>query len=154
MAIERYISVCHPHYVGYQNCGIMSIAGLILFSVLFNTGRFLEFETQYHEMVSNFFLKILPFLFHFHFSRHLKIVPGICLELITFCLHTLYSLLRTTYIHSTYFPNTSVLSSRIFLPFFRTVKKRFISRKPPSYDDTKRASSTQSNFIGKYVLMY
>ena len=65
-----------------------------------------------------------------------------------------YSLLViANYIH-TYFPNTSVLSSRIFLPFFRTVKKRFISRRPPSYDDTKGASSTQSNFIGKYVLMY
>ena len=64
-----------------------------------------------------------------------------------------YSFTRYCELH-TYFPNTSVLLSRIFLPFFRTVKKRFISRKPPSYDDTKRASSTQSNFIGKYVLMY
>ena len=56
LAIERYISVCHPHYVGYQNCGIMSIAGLIIFSVLFNTGRFLEFETQY-------IYKVLPMYF-------------------------------------------------------------------------------------------
>jgi len=59
LAIERYISVCHPHYVGYQNCGIMSIAGLILFSVLFNTGRFLEFETQYHEVNQTIFDKEL-----------------------------------------------------------------------------------------------
>ena len=73
LAIERYISVCHPHYVGYQNCGIMSIAGLILFSVLFNTGRFLEFETQYIYKVC--ILKIpIVFICRVGFFSHFQIL--------------------------------------------------------------------------------
>ena len=52
LAVERYISVCHPHHVGFEHAGIMSIAGLITFSVVFNTGRFLEFETVYDNAVS------------------------------------------------------------------------------------------------------
>ena len=54
LAVERYISVCHPHHVGFEHAGIMSIAGLITFSVVFNTGRFLEFETVYDNAVSIF----------------------------------------------------------------------------------------------------
>ena len=79
LAIERYISVCHPHYVGYQNCGIMSIAGLILFSVLFNTGRFLEFETQYiykvpmnFENTNSLYMSSRIFSSFSNFARQLK----------------------------------------------------------------------------------
>ena len=46
--------MCHPHHVGFEHAGIMSIAGLITFSVVFNTGRFLEFETVYDNAVSIF----------------------------------------------------------------------------------------------------
>ena len=52
MAIERYVSVCHPHFVGYSEAGKLSVAGLILFSLVFNICRFLEFETTYEERVS------------------------------------------------------------------------------------------------------
>ena len=52
LAIERYISVCHPHHVGVEHAGLLSIAGLILFSILFNTGRFFEFETKWVNDVS------------------------------------------------------------------------------------------------------
>ena len=53
VAIERYVSVCHPHYVGFSEAGKLSVAGLILFSVVFNICRFLEFETTYEEVVSH-----------------------------------------------------------------------------------------------------
>ena len=52
VAIERYVSVCHPHFVGYSEAGKLSVAGLILFSLVFNICRFLEFETTYEERVS------------------------------------------------------------------------------------------------------
>ena len=58
VAIERYVSVCHPHYVGFSEAGRLSVAGLILFSVIFNICRFLEFETTYEEWVR----KKSPFL--------------------------------------------------------------------------------------------
>ena len=57
VAIERYVSVCHPHFIGYSEAGKLSVAGLILFSIVFNICRFLEFETAYEERVS--LLKIL-----------------------------------------------------------------------------------------------
>ena len=63
LAVERYISVCHPHHVGFEHAGIMSIAGLITFSVVFNTGRFLEFETVYDNAVSILHLKMMQALF-------------------------------------------------------------------------------------------
>ena len=52
VAIERYVSVCHPHYVGSNCAGIFSVAGLVVFSVVFNICRFLEFETTYENVVS------------------------------------------------------------------------------------------------------
>ena len=55
LAIERYISVCHPHHVGVEHAGLLSIAGLILFSILFNTGRFFEFETKWVNDVSKIY---------------------------------------------------------------------------------------------------
>ena len=53
VAIERYVSVCHPHFVGYSEAGKLSVAGLILFSIIFNICRFLEFETTYKNVVSS-----------------------------------------------------------------------------------------------------
>merc|ERR1712241_984656 len=47
VAIERYVSVCHPHFVGYSEAGKLSVAGLILFSLVFNICRFLEFDSSY-----------------------------------------------------------------------------------------------------------
>ena len=52
VAIERYVSVCHPHFVGYSEAGKLSVLALILFSIIFNICRFLEFETTYEERVS------------------------------------------------------------------------------------------------------
>jgi len=46
VAIERYVSVCHPHYVGFSEAGKLSVAGVILFSVVFNINRFFEYTTQ------------------------------------------------------------------------------------------------------------
>jgi len=54
VAIERYVSVCHPHFVGYSEAGKLSVAGLILFSLVFNICRFLEFETTYEERTESF----------------------------------------------------------------------------------------------------
>ena len=47
MAIERYISVCHPLTKPRANTGVYTVAGLVVFSVAFNVCRFLEFETAY-----------------------------------------------------------------------------------------------------------
>ena len=52
VAIERYMSVCHPHFTPSHCAGNFSIAGLIVFSIAFNIGRFLEFETIYRYSVS------------------------------------------------------------------------------------------------------
>ena len=52
MAIERYISVCHPLTKPNANTGVYTIAGLVVFSVAFNVCRFLEFETTYETVVS------------------------------------------------------------------------------------------------------
>jgi hypothetical protein len=52
VAIERYVSVCHPLYSPSHCSGSVSIFTLILFSVLFNICRFLEFETTYEYAVS------------------------------------------------------------------------------------------------------
>ena len=51
MAIERYISVCHPLTKPNANTGVYTIAGLVVFSVAFNVCRFLEFETTYETVV-------------------------------------------------------------------------------------------------------
>ena len=47
VAIERYMSVCHPHFTPSHCAGSFSIAGLVIFSIAFNVCRFLEFETTY-----------------------------------------------------------------------------------------------------------
>merc|ERR1712227_327239 len=47
VAIERYTSVCHPHYTPSHCAGSFSISALVIFSVAFNICRFLEFETTY-----------------------------------------------------------------------------------------------------------
>ena len=52
VAIERYISVCHPLTKPNANTGVYTIAGLVVFSVAFNVCRFLEFETTYETVVS------------------------------------------------------------------------------------------------------
>ena len=52
MAIERYVSVCHPHYSPSHCSAGVAIVTLIVFSVLFNVCRFLEFETTYEYAVS------------------------------------------------------------------------------------------------------
>ena len=57
MAIERYVSVCHPHYVGFSEAGKLSVAGVILFSVVFNINRFFEYTTQTDIRVSFFSVK-------------------------------------------------------------------------------------------------
>ena len=55
MAIERYVSVCHPMSQPGENTGVMSILGLIFFSFAFNICRFLEFETTYDVAVSRLY---------------------------------------------------------------------------------------------------
>ncbi len=52
VAIERYVSVCHPHFIPSHCAGMLSVAGLVIFSILFNVCRFLEFETTYEIQVS------------------------------------------------------------------------------------------------------
>ena len=53
VAIERYTSVCHPHYTPSHCAGSFSISALVIFSVAFNICRFLEFETTYSSEVIN-----------------------------------------------------------------------------------------------------
>ena len=55
VAIERYVSVCHPHYSPSHCSAGFAIVTLILFSVLFNICRFLEFETTYEYAVRTSF---------------------------------------------------------------------------------------------------
>ena len=72
VAIERYVSVCHPHFVGYSEAGKLSVAGLILFSIVFNICRFLEFETTYKNVVSSsksFLHSVWKRLKNFHFNE-------------------------------------------------------------------------------------
>ncbi|TRY79518.1 hypothetical protein TCAL_11677 [Tigriopus californicus] len=52
VAIERYVSVCHPLRTPSDCTGTLSIIGLIVFSVAINICRFLEFETTYEHRVS------------------------------------------------------------------------------------------------------
>ena len=52
VAIERYVSVCHPHYVGFSEAGKMAVTGVILFSIVFNINRFFEYKTCYATEVS------------------------------------------------------------------------------------------------------
>ena len=52
VAIERYISVCHPLTKPNANTGVYTVTGLVLFSVAFNVCRFLEYETTYETVVS------------------------------------------------------------------------------------------------------
>ena len=52
VAIERYTSVCHPHYQPSHCAGSFSISALVIFSVAFNICRFLEFETTYMTEVN------------------------------------------------------------------------------------------------------
>jgi hypothetical protein len=54
VAIERYVSVCHPHYVGFSEAGKMAVTGVILFSIVFNINRFFEYKTCYATEVSTF----------------------------------------------------------------------------------------------------
>jgi hypothetical protein len=58
VAIERYVSVCHPHYSPSHCSGSVSIVALITFSLLFNVCRFLEFETTYEYAVSSFHCQV------------------------------------------------------------------------------------------------
>ena len=55
VAIERYVSVCHPLTKPNANTGVYTVAGLIVFSVAFNICRFLEFETTYETVVSEIY---------------------------------------------------------------------------------------------------
>ena len=52
VAIERYTSVCHPHYTPSHCAGSFSVSALVIFSVAFNVCRFLEFETTYMTEVN------------------------------------------------------------------------------------------------------
>ena len=52
VGVERYTSVCHPHMSPPQWMAKGSVVILVLFSVLFNVCRFLEFETAYETEVS------------------------------------------------------------------------------------------------------
>lgn len=52
VAIERYVSVCHPLYSPSHCSGTVAIITLILFSLLFNICRFLEFTTTYDSKVN------------------------------------------------------------------------------------------------------
>ncbi|XP_059084570.1 FMRFamide receptor-like [Tigriopus californicus] len=54
VAIERYVSVCHPLRTPSDCTGTLSIIGLIVFSVAINICRFLEFETTYEHRVQRF----------------------------------------------------------------------------------------------------
>lgn len=54
VAIERYVSVCHPHYVGFSEAGKMAVTGVILFSIVFNINRFFEYKTCYATEVKAF----------------------------------------------------------------------------------------------------
>ena len=54
VAIERYISVCHPLTKPNANTGVYTVTGLVLFSVAFNVCRFLEYETTYETVVRKF----------------------------------------------------------------------------------------------------
>ena len=56
VAIERYVSVCHPHFTPPHCTGNLSVAALLIFSFLFNSLRFVEFRTVYDYRVSE-----LPF---------------------------------------------------------------------------------------------
>ena len=47
VAIERYVSVCHPHFIPPHLAGPASIGSLVTFSFVFNIFRFLEFRTEY-----------------------------------------------------------------------------------------------------------
>ncbi len=47
VAIERYVSVCHPLVTSPESAGSVAVSGLCLFSFLFNVCRFMEFETTY-----------------------------------------------------------------------------------------------------------
>jgi len=47
VAIERYVSVCHPHFTPPHCTGNLSVAALLIFSFLFNSLRFVEFRTVY-----------------------------------------------------------------------------------------------------------
>ena len=55
MAIERYVSVCHPHYVGFSEAGKMAVTGVILFSIVFNINRFFEYRTCFATEVSSLY---------------------------------------------------------------------------------------------------
>ena len=68
MAIERYISVCHPLTKPNANTGVYTIAGLVVFSVAFNVCRFLEFETTYETVVRRGDYRMV----HLEFLRKLK----------------------------------------------------------------------------------
>ena len=59
VAIERYTSVCHPHYTPSHCAGSFSISALVIFSIAFNVCRFLEFETTYMTEVKVFILHLL-----------------------------------------------------------------------------------------------
>ena len=59
VAIERYLSVCHPHTTPAEYAGCCSIIGLVLFAVAFNICRFLEFETTYETKVNPFSLRLI-----------------------------------------------------------------------------------------------
>ena len=52
VAIERYISVCHPHFIPSHCSGTISIVSLVTFSFVFNICRFLEFKTVYAYQVT------------------------------------------------------------------------------------------------------
>ena len=52
VAIERYVSVCHPHFTPPHCTGNLSVAALLIFSFLFNSLRFVEFRTVYDYRVS------------------------------------------------------------------------------------------------------
>ena len=62
VAIERYVSVCHPHYVGFSEAGKMAVTGVILFSIVFNINRFFEYKTCYATEVSSFTQKAEPYI--------------------------------------------------------------------------------------------
>lgn len=51
VAIERYMSVCHPHHTPSSCSGGVAVTTLVLFSILFNVCRFLEVETTYEIRV-------------------------------------------------------------------------------------------------------
>ena len=62
VGVERYLSVCHPHMTPKKWMAKGSVIILVLFSVMFNVCRFLEFETAYEIEVRNdqAYVRIVP----------------------------------------------------------------------------------------------